>query len=121
MLPVQIYNTTVKSIGGATDLNYTSPLLHTVEISGLTPGQQYFYTVGDGQNSSAVYNFTALQAPGALPLHPVTVAMHHLSSSRQSVFIIVMPRCLLITITQRWPLCGGVATRVRCVHSGTCN
>ena len=67
LLPVQIYNTTVTSLGGASDLNYTSPLLHTVEISGLTPGQQYFYTVGDGQNSSAVFNFTALQAPGALP------------------------------------------------------
>ena len=67
LLPVQIYNTTVTSIGGATDLNYTSPLLHTVEITGLTPGQQYFYTVGDGQNASAVYNFTALQAAGALP------------------------------------------------------
>jgi hypothetical protein len=60
----QIYNTSVAALGGASDLNYTSPVLHSAMISGLTPGQQYFYMVGDGQNFSKVYNFTAAKAAG---------------------------------------------------------
>ena len=59
----QIYNTTVAGNGGATALNYTSPLLHTVVLSNLKPGTKYFYQVGDGVTYSGTYNFTALAAP----------------------------------------------------------
>lgn len=59
----QIYNTTVAGNGGATSLNYTSPLLHTVVISGLTPDTKYYYQVGDGTVYSGTYNFTSLAAP----------------------------------------------------------
>ncbi|KAL3151843.1 hypothetical protein ABBQ38_012808 [Trebouxia sp. C0009 RCD-2024] len=61
----QIYNTTVAGNGGATALNYTSPVLHTVVLSGLQPGAQYFYQVGDGTTYSGTYNFTALAEPSA--------------------------------------------------------
>ena len=38
---------------------YQSPILHHVIVSGLTPGQQYFYQVGDNNYGfSKVYNFT---------------------------------------------------------------
>lgn len=59
----QIYNTTVAGNGGATALNYTSPVLHTVVLSDLKPGTTYFYQVGDGTTYSGTYNFTALAAP----------------------------------------------------------
>lgn len=52
--------------GGATALNYTSPLLHTVVLSGLTPGTKYYYQVGDGTIYSGTYNFTSLAAPSKL-------------------------------------------------------
>ena len=63
----QIYNTTVAGNGGATALNYTSPVLHTVVLSNLKPGTRYFYQVGDGTTYSATYNFTALAAPSESP------------------------------------------------------
>lgn len=59
----QIYNTTVPGNGGATALNYTSPILHTVVLSGLTPGTQYYYQVGDGTTYSSTFNFTSLADP----------------------------------------------------------
>ena len=59
----QIYNTTGAGNGGATSLNYTSPLLHTVVLSGLTPDTKYYYQVGDGTVYSGTYNFTSLAAP----------------------------------------------------------
>ena len=62
----QIYNTTVPGNGGATALNYTSPLLHTVVLSGLTPNTKYYYRVGDGSVYSGIYNFTSLAAPSKL-------------------------------------------------------
>ena len=64
----QIYNTTVAGNGGATALNYTSPVLHTVVLSGLQPGAQYFYQVGDGTTYSGTYNFTALAEPSESPI-----------------------------------------------------
>lgn len=67
----QIYNTSGNAYtpdGGPTALNYTSPILHTATLSGLTPNTTYFYQVGDGQTFSATYNFTSLQAPG--PTYP---------------------------------------------------
>lgn len=63
----QIYNTTVAGNGGATALNYTSPVLHTVVLSDLKPGTTYFYQVGDGTTYSGTYNFTALAAPSKSP------------------------------------------------------
>ena len=63
----QIYNTTVAGNGGATALNYTSPVLHTVVLSNLKPGTRYFYQVGDGTTYSGTFNFTALAAPSESP------------------------------------------------------
>ena len=63
----QIYNTTVAGNGGSTSLNYTSPLLHTVVISGLTPDTKYYYQVGDGTVYSGTYNFSSLAAPSGSP------------------------------------------------------
>eukprot|EP00891_Asterochloris_glomerata_P009395 jgi/Astpho2/9395/Aster-01660 len=60
----QIYNTSVAAIGGATALNYTSPVLHNVRLTGLTPNTQYFYQAGDGTNFSPVFNFTSMQTAG---------------------------------------------------------
>lgn len=49
--------------------NYTSPLLHHVELTGLKPNTTYFYAVsaGNGVNSST-YNFTTPPAAGSYPL-----------------------------------------------------
>ena len=60
----QVYNTSVPAIGGATALNYTSPVLHNVRLTGLTPTTQYFYQAGDGTNFSPVFNFTSMQTAG---------------------------------------------------------
>ena len=65
----QIYNTSVAAIGGATALNYTSPVLHNVRLTGLTPNTQYFYQAGDGTNFSPVFNFTSMQTAGGPPWH----------------------------------------------------
>ena len=71
----QIYNTTVAGNGGATALNYTSPVLHSVVLSGLKPGTRYFYQVGDGTTYSGTYNFTALAAPSESPPVAATKAL----------------------------------------------
>ena len=52
------------AIGGATAINYTSPVLHNVRLTGLTPNTQYFYQAGDGTNFSPVFNFTSMQTAG---------------------------------------------------------
>ena len=72
----QIYNTTVAGNGGATALNYTSPLLHTVVLSNLKPGTEYFYQVGDGVTYSGIYNFTALAAPSKSPPSALQAQQH---------------------------------------------
>ncbi|DBA94256.1 TPA: hypothetical protein ACH3X1_001874 [Trebouxia sp. C0004] len=61
----QIYNLTVPGNGGATSLNYTSPVLHTVVLTNLAPNTKYFYQVGDGTTFSSTFNFTSLAAPSA--------------------------------------------------------
>lgn len=74
----QIYNTTVSGNGGATALNYTSPVLHTVVLSGLNPDTKYFYQVGDGTTYSGTYNFTALADPSKLcTIIRRSVGRHH--------------------------------------------
>ena len=59
----QIYNTTVSGNGGTTALNYTSPILHTVVLTGLPPSTKYYYQVGDGTTYSPTFNFTSLAFP----------------------------------------------------------
>lgn len=46
--------------------NYSSPLLHSAVLTGLSPRTQYFYKVGDSASSkfSAVFNFTTMPARG---------------------------------------------------------
>jgi hypothetical protein len=76
------YNTTYAFQGNNT-LNYTSPVLHSVTASGLKPGTQYFYRVGDGTAFSGILNFT-LPAIGAYPLRIIAVADWGLSSNSSS-------------------------------------
>ena len=72
----QIYNLTVAGNGGATSLNYTSPILHTAVLTNLIPGTQYFYQVGDGTTFSSTFNFTALAAPSKLASNPSNPSPH---------------------------------------------
>eukprot|EP00897_Mesotaenium_endlicherianum_P001572 jgi/Mesen1/1442/ME000132S00381 len=44
----QLYAASPADFQGQTALNYTSPLLHTVQLSGLQPGSTVYYQVGDG-------------------------------------------------------------------------
>jgi hypothetical protein len=64
----QIYNTSDAyqggGDGGTPALNYTSPLIHSTVISGLTPATQYYYQVGDGTTFSETFTFESLLPPG---------------------------------------------------------
>lgn len=44
--------------------NYTSPIIHHIKVTGLTPGTKYYYKVGNGSKFSAVNSFKTLPAPG---------------------------------------------------------
>ena len=89
----QVYNTSVPAIGGATALNYTSPVLHNVRLTGLTPNTQYFYQAGDGTNFSPVFNFTSMQTAGGVPLELSAVLMLHSASQPQ--------QCVSIALTSQ--------------------
>lgn len=62
----------------ATTLGFISPgMLHTAALSGLEPGVQYWYQVGDAASGSfsAVYSFRAPPLPGAdQTVHILTLA-----------------------------------------------
>jgi predicted phosphodiesterase len=69
----QVYTYSPSAAGGNPNLNYTSPQLHNVVLSGLTPNTQYFYVVGDPTlgNSTEFSFFT--QPKG--PTYPYTVGV----------------------------------------------
>ncbi|KAK9824390.1 hypothetical protein WJX72_009944 [[Myrmecia] bisecta] len=79
----QIYDDKVPA--GATALNYTSPVLHNAVLANLQPATRYFYTVGDGNVTSQVFNFTSLQAPGQFyPQRFATIADWGMSQNASS-------------------------------------
>lgn len=80
-------NSTMMSIDGSSityvqdysklqSLSYASAIIHHTVVYGLTPGQQYFYRVGDPRYSawSMEYNFTAVKA-NSLDSLPITIGL----------------------------------------------
>ncbi|CAK0783284.1 hypothetical protein CVIRNUC_006483 [Coccomyxa viridis] len=61
----QIYNTSYAFWGGASTLNYTSPVLHTVVLPDLEPDTEYYFECGDGITFSPPLTFRSLKAAGA--------------------------------------------------------
>ncbi|KAK9797409.1 hypothetical protein WJX73_007209 [Symbiochloris irregularis] len=61
----QIYTSSVPGANVTNALNYTSPVLHTVQLNNLKPNTTYYYQVGDGATMSETFNFRSLAAPGS--------------------------------------------------------
>ena len=60
----QIYPQVIVLDNVTNGLNYTSPVLHTVELTDLEPNTTYYYQVGDGNTMSDTFTFRTLAAAG---------------------------------------------------------